>query len=216
MRLLDNYDNYDKNIIRVNTILKIDYLTFSFEDKDTIWHLKKEIGTIMNCAVEEQNLIIGEKYPYPLSNDLYLYHLLEDHRILTVVISENPKKVVPSRLIEKRNISYVTNREVPYFNVLNLKDIYYSDIEYIELWIDDMKHRLIEVDYASFYFDYIMKSINDILEKSLDYQPCQIKALVIYNRDINNLCSEKEKLIDEFIYKIQSYNCYSRTKIIYK
>lgn len=212
----DHKENNNENIVTVYTILNMEYFRFSFENSDRIYDLKREIGEIMNCNIQEQSIIIGENYPYPLSDDLKISDLLENHRLLTVVISENPKKVVPTRLIIKRNISYVDDTVVPSFKVLNLRNIYDSDIEHIDLWIDEMNYRLIEIDYNNVYFPSIMESINNVLEYSLDYKPCLIRSLIIYNRNILNLQELNEKLINDFTDKIKSYNCYKRTKVIYK
>ena len=213
MKYIENIDN-SKNIIKIikiNIIFK--ELYFSFGENDTIKDLKRDISEIMNCNIEDQSIIIGENYPYPLNNDLNLSDLLEEHRSLNLVISENPKKAVPTRLVKKRNIEYITNKEVPCFKVLNLQNIHHYDIENIGLWIDDMHYRVIEIDYNSIYFEFIMKEINDVLEESLEYGPCKIKNLVIYNKD-NKDNSVKDNLIDDFIYKIKSYQCYKHTKLI--
>lgn len=218
MKYFEKNDENKENTIRINTIFNLESLRFSFDKDDRIYDLKREIGEIMNCSVQEQSIIIDENYPYPLSDELKICDLLENHRLLTVVISENPKKVVPTRLITKRNISYKDDTVIPSFKVLNLCNIYDTDIEYIGLWIDDMKYRVIEVDYNNVYFSTVMENINQVLESSLDYgvQPCIIRSLVIYNRDILKLNDLHENLINDFTEKIKSYGCYKRTKLIYK
>lgn len=134
----------------------------------------------------EMCLIIDEKYPYQLIDTLKLEELMSEHRVLNLIIKENPDFMIPSRLKSKRNISYLTGEERPYFEVINFRNIYDTDIKYISSWLDKLNRKLfIEIDCLHSRFEQIMNIIIDTLEFSVmyGYEPIIIRGIVFYNYD---------------------------------
>lgn len=186
--------------IIVNTFMKSDFLTFSFDENIiyTIKDLKREIGKLVNASIDEQTLMIGESFPYPLINNLKLSDLLPEHRSLNLVISENPKKCVPTRLLKNRIIS-----------LINMID---SDLLYISNWLY-MGYKNIEIDCDNKYFKDAMEEIEECLDIALYDQPLFMKSILFYNYNVFD--DNKKSIVSNFNEKIKKqYLCYKNIKLI--
>lgn len=220
-RLIDEIDERDNNIIIVKTFLSLNIFRFSFDDKDTILSLKQEISKTDefrdDTCIYEMCFIISENYPYELMDNLKLKELLKEHRILNLIVREKPEIIIPKRLRIKRNMKYLEDKEVRCFEVINFRDIYDSDIEYISLWMDsDFTNKYIEVDCLHSKFVEIMSIIIRNLDESLEYgvQPNIIRGIVFYNYDNNDRIHYS--MIEEFNknIKTEENKCYRRIKLI--
>ena len=201
--------------IIVNTIFNTESFRFSCINTDTILILKKCIMNTNNSHPHplEQELMIGEEFPYSLNDELKLSDLLENHRKLTLLISEKPDKVVPKKFIKFIRRSYLEDKEIPGgTNVLNLQNITQEYIQYIIEWLFHGIYRTIEIDWNNTYFYDIIKEIVDTLDVSLYDKPLYIKNIVFYNKDVMT-----EKHLQSFIYfssKLKDYKCYKNINFI--
>jgi hypothetical protein len=201
--------------IIVNTIFNNESFRFSCMNTDTILNLKKCIMNTTNSHPHplEQELMIGVEFPYSLKDELKLSDLLENHRKLTLLISEKPDKVVPKKFIKFIRRSYLEDKEIPGgTKVLNLQNITEDYIEYIGDWLFPDIYRTIEIDWNNTNFYEIIKEIVDTLDISLYDKPLYIKNIVFYNKDIMT-----EKHLQSFIYfssKLKDFKCFKNINFI--
>lgn len=192
------------NVITINSLMNVNSLLFYFSEKDDILSVKnyilKNFKDVEVSNVDEIELIINEYYPYPLNNNLKLPDLLEEHRSLNLIIKENTYR---RRLISKRNSTYLSNEKVDLFDVINLCNMYESDLDYIQdLLVEDYKH--IEIDCKHSIFYKIINELNKVNTLS-------INIMVLYNYDENDfkiVCS-----VLSFI-TIKQYKCFNHIKVI--
>ena len=193
--------------IIVNTIFNTESFRFSCINTDTILILKKQTKSVLEI------IWLGEEFPYSLNDELKLSDLLENHRKLTLLISEKPDKVVPKKFIKFIRRSYLEDKEIPGgTNVLNLQNITQEYIQYIIEWLFHGIYRTIEIDWNNTYFYDIIKEIVDTLDVSLYDKPLYIKNIVFYNKDVMT-----EKHLQSFIYfssKLKDYKCYKNINFI--
>lgn len=203
----------DEFEINVFTLLLSQNLIFAVKDKDTIYTLKISISRIINAHPLEQSLMVGPDFPYPLRDDLLISNLLDNHRNLNLVISENPKEITPTRLTSLRDKSYINDNYIPgMIRVLNFQNIEENDIEYIHHWIFSERYKTIEIDWNNPYFYETIKAIVDSLDATLVDSPSRLSKIVFYNKD-----EMKQVHIDSFSYfkkKLKEYRCYDNIKFI--
>lgn len=141
MRKLEKGDKLlEKEIlITINSFMNITTFYFASLPYHSISNLKKYLAKETECDYHEITIFIGPDYPYPLDDKIFLNDLLENHRTLHFIISENPEKAIPKRLlIEKDGKKYLDLRKA------DDHDICFS---YIDNWI---------VTYGTYNCKYVM------------------------------------------------------------
>jgi hypothetical protein len=151
--------------IKVISFMGLNEWTFGANTNHRLKSLKNALTKYLDADFYEISLTIGPEFPYQLNDNMYLYELLPHHRTLHVIVSENPKKVVPSRLIRYNN----NNRKI-----LDLREMREDDVNYISYnWIVTYNFdKAYDVILSSTHplFDQTLMTIGNSLYHSLDIE----------------------------------------------
>lgn len=163
----------EKIPITIHTLMKVDEHTFLMEREQTILDLKKSISTKFPPTSHHEVVLSictpNNEYPYPLRDDLKLSALLPEHRELNMLITENPAKVTPSRLVKTESVNNGNEKKM-----LDLRECYPVDIPYIETWLVSYPAFLafgsLWLNWDHTHFADIIKTVRQSLEGTLDVE----------------------------------------------
>lgn len=151
--------------ITVHSFMYINTWNVGTKDNDTILSLKQFLSRLADCSSHEIILTLGQDYPYSLTDHLLIKDFLENHRIFHLIVKENPKKVIPKRLLRYEE------KEERVVKCIDFTEMYKEDIEYIWHWIIYRNYhdcRIVYLDSEHPNFCEIMKEITESLYSSLD------------------------------------------------
>lgn len=195
----------DEFRINVQTFMNIHTWSFAACNTDTILHLKYALESFADSSRHEMKLIISQEYPYPLHDKFRLHDLLESHRVLTLIIVENPSKVIPKRVLTDL---YDSNKKD-----LLLTNIYNDDINYIQHWIvlsDNISWKLesVQLSWDHPFFCEILHEITLGLYSMTDLLSSEIFPIKYYLTGVGELDQRKLKELRYFYKKLKEYRVF--------
>ncbi len=152
--------------ITVHSFMGLKEWSFGVNRNHTIGHLKRALKMLcIEADPLEMSLIVGLDHPYSLRDEIYLHELREEHRTLHVIVNENPKKVIPKRLI-----TYNTEHK----KILDLREMREDDFQYISYnWIVTYNFdgaRGVVLSSTHSLFDRTLKEIARDIDNSLNVE----------------------------------------------
>lgn len=160
--------NMSSTEITVHTLMKVQQITFQADVNHTILDLKRFLAKEFTPTSHHEVVLTistpNNEYPYPLRDDLKLSVLLPEHRELFLLITENPAKVTPSRLVKIESSK----------KMLDLRECYSDDVPYIGTWLVSYPAFLafgslwLNWDHAN--FADIIDTVRTSLEGTLDVE----------------------------------------------
>lgn len=214
MRKLEKGDDKlleNEILISINSFMNVTTFYFASLPYHNISNLKRCISKETDCDYHEITISIGPEYPYPLGDNIFLHDLLENHRTLSFIVSENPEKVIPKRLIIEKDGK----------KCLDLRKAYDSDIcfSYIDKWI---------VSYGSYNCKYVILDwehplfckILNLITTSLD-STGYVEEMPYYPHDYFIESSSKGYVMDQdrlkelryFYTKMGEFKCFKKVSL---
>ncbi len=164
----------DELIITVRALCNVKEWKIIKQKTDRIAELKCEVSQLADASIHEISLfppMDGDQfYPYALRDDLPLGKLLEEHRTLHLLISENPEKFAPRRL--------VIVREPPKKPILDLTRVEEEDMRFVPKWIVEPYYNRfsrVRIPWDHPHVDQLLTSIaQELIDFSnYDDRPCR-------------------------------------------
>lgn len=114
--------------------------------EETIGDVKSMAAPWVNAFVDEMDIFVRRDFPYPLSDDMCLGMLQEDHRLLFIHVRDPTCRTIPMRFISEEETDDEKEDSVLY-RVLDLTTLPTAWYGHVERWLhDDPLFHIIRLD----------------------------------------------------------------------
>lgn len=95
--------------------------SFFVQPDETIWNLRGQVAEELELSPYEVNLHGAPPlFPYPFADSMILGHLHEDHRLVYMIVGEDPENATPSRIImnggEEFDLRHLGPNDIPFLH----------------------------------------------------------------------------------------------------